>query len=116
MNTYGAGDKGVLHWGQMHLALDINTLVLKMKTLKTCIRTSATRTQLATADFQTELCKMIATHRYLPLRMGGITLSYSSLKIGGNYHALVLTSEYTTQTSYICAIVFSVGLNGLPLD
>ena len=46
---------------------------------------------------------MIATHKYSPLKTGGITLSYSHLGI-------------PTSTSYIYATAFFARLNGLQVD
>ena len=52
--------------------LETNTLMLETNALKMCVQTSATRTQLATSDFQTDFTyvKMIATHRQSPLKNG----------------------------------------------
>ena len=63
---------------------------------------SHTHTQLATGDFQTELCQDDCYSQVLTSKNGW-------------YHTLVLTSEYTTPTSYIYTIAFSAGL-GLQVD
>ena len=53
----------LLSWRQTRFALEMNTLVLETKALKTRVRRSATHTQLATIDFQAELIvEMIATN------------------------------------------------------
>ena len=72
-NTFGAGGECVLSWRQMHFALETNTLVLEMDTLKTRIRTSATHTQLATSDFQQTLRRdHCYTDKYSNLKTSGI--------------------------------------------
>ena len=78
----------------------MNTLVLEMNVLKTRAQTSATHTQLPTSDFQTNL--------YQDDRYSQVHVLTSENE---QYHALVLTSEYTTPTSYIhvYAIAFSAG-------
>ena len=82
-----------------------SALVLVMNALKTHVQTSAPRSY--TCSYQplsngTSL--KIATHRYSPS------------KTGGSYHALVLTREYAIPTSYMYAIAFLAGLNGLQID
>ena len=60
---FGAGNKNFWHWRSRCFALETNTLVLESNMLKTCIRSSATHTQLATSDFQTECWdNIIGTH------------------------------------------------------
>ena len=63
-----------------------------------------THAQLATSDFQTDLC-------------GDDCYSQVLISEKVRYHSLILTFEYATLISYICAIAFSPGLhvNGLQL-
>ena len=99
----------------MHFTREMNTLVLEMKGLKTCVQTSATHTQLATSNFQTELCQDDCYSQVLTNE----NVKYHALILTSKnkwYHTLVLTSKYTTPTNYIYTIVFSAGLNGLPVN
>ena len=74
--------------------------------LKMLFRTLATHTH--TASYKRLLnrpwVEMIASHKYSPPKMGGITLLYSPPSI-----------RYIPKF-YICAIAFSAGLNGLQVD
>ena len=63
---------------------------------------SHTHTQLATSDSKQTLC-----------RDDHDCYSHVLTSENGRYHALVLTSEYVTSTSYTYTIAFSAGLNGL---
>ena len=89
----------------MHFAIVTNALLLETKALIMLVQTLPTHTQLATCISNRTYLEMIATHRYLPLKMGG------------NCHALVLTFEYATPTSCtVYAIAFFAGLNGVQVD
>ena len=91
----------------MCFSLKMNTLVLEMNALKMHFRTSATHIQLhvATSECQTDL--------------GSRWLLFTSTDLWNEqYHALILTSEYTLHVhpQVIYAIAFSAGLNGLQVD
>ena len=45
----------LLHWRSTHFALKMNSLVLETNVLDTRVQTSATHSQQATSDFQTDL-------------------------------------------------------------
>ena len=87
----------------MRFALETNTLVLELNSLKTLVRTSATHTQLATSDFQTDLMLRWCYSQVLTSK-------------NGRFLALVLTFEYATFASYIYAVAFSAGLNSLQVQ
>ena len=77
----------------MRFALVTNVLVLETNALKKRVQTSSPLTHRYTCSYQRLSNKTsleIATHRCSPL------------KTGGSYHAVALTYEYATTTSYIC--------------
>ena len=76
------------HWRRASFTLDM--IVLKMHA-----QTSATHTQLATSNFNTERhVKMIATDRYLLPKMGSMTLSYLPLSMPSLYkHPQVIYTQ-----------------------
>ena len=78
--------------------------MLETNALKTSIRISATHTQLATSDFQTDLMSrwllLTSTH----LRKQAVSRSRTHVRV------------YATSTGYMYAIVFSAGLNRSSID
>ena len=95
-SVYCAGDEHCWSGGQTCFALVMNALlVLEMNALKTRVQTSAPHTQL-------RIYQQLSNRTYLEMIA---IYRYSPPTTGCSYHALLLTSEYTTTTiptSNIC--------------
>ena len=95
------------HRRRMLLALVMNTLVLEVNALKTCVQTSAPPAiQPATSNFQTKLISRSLLLTGTPLQKWVVTITFSYSP----------QSTLHPQVTCIYIIMYSAGLNGLQVD